>query len=72
AQQQWALETGALSTATPALSSLKVYLGRGGNGSINGTGQGAVKCPSGGSYTASPVSTAPTCTLSDSNGHKLP
>ncbi|HWD91894.1 MAG TPA: prepilin-type N-terminal cleavage/methylation domain-containing protein [Verrucomicrobiae bacterium] len=72
AQQQWALETGALSTATPALSSLKVYLGRGGNGSINGTGQGAVKCPSGGSYTASPVSTAPTCTLSASNGHKLP
>lgn len=69
AQQQWALETGALSTATPQLSSLKVYLGRGGNGSINGTAQGAVKCPSGGTYSASPVSTAPACTIA---GHVLP
>jgi prepilin-type N-terminal cleavage/methylation domain-containing protein len=71
AQQQWALETGAVSTATPALSSLKVYLGRGGNGSINGTLQGAVKCPSGGTYTASPVSSAPTCSLA-AQGHALP
>jgi prepilin-type N-terminal cleavage/methylation domain-containing protein len=71
AVQQWALETGAASTATPALSSLKVYLGRGGTGSINGTGQGAVKCPSSGSYTVGAANTAPTCSLS-AQGHKLP
>jgi prepilin-type N-terminal cleavage/methylation domain-containing protein len=69
AQQQWALESGATSTATPALSSLTAYLGRGGTGAINGTSQGAVKCPSAGTYAASVVSSAPTCTVS---GHKLP
>ena len=69
AQQQWALETGALSTATPALSSLKTYLGRGGNGSINSTAQGGVRCPSGGTYAPSAVNTAPSCTIA---GHQLP
>jgi prepilin-type N-terminal cleavage/methylation domain-containing protein len=71
AQQQWALESGATSTSKPALTSLTVYLGRGGTGSINGTGPGAVKCPSAGTYAASPVNSAPTCTLT-AQGHKLP
>ena len=69
AEQQWALETGATSTSTPAASSLKVYLGRGGTGSINGTGTGAVKCPSGGTYTLAQVNAPPTCNIT---GHKLP
>ena|SRR6266404_5189135 len=69
AVQQWALETGATSTAAPPLASLTVYLGRGGTGTINGTTQGAVKCPSSGTYAAAAVNTPPTCTVA---GHVLP
>ena len=72
AQQQWALESGAASTATPGATSIQPYLGRGGTGVVNGTGQGAIVCPGKGTYTLTAVNLPPTCTLSASNGHKLP
>jgi len=70
--QQWALETGASSTTTVTLTSLTTYLGRGGTGAINGTGQGAVKCPSTGTYAATTVNQPPTCSLSATLLHVLP
>ena len=68
--QQWALENNKNSTDTVNLPSLTVYLGRGGTGTINGTGSGATKCPSGGSYTVATVNDKPTCSFG--NGHQLP
>jgi len=68
--QQWALENSKNSTDTVTLTSLTTYLGRGGTGNINGTGQGAVKCPSGGTYAATTVNLPPTCSFG--SGHVLP
>jgi prepilin-type N-terminal cleavage/methylation domain-containing protein len=67
--QQWALENNKNSTDQVVLTSLTPYLNRGGTGVINGTGQGAVKCPSGGTYAATTVNLPPTCTVA---GHVLP
>src|ERR1700753_3182718 len=63
--QQWALENNMNSTDTVPVSALTVYLGRGGTGTINGTG--GTKCPSGGTYTVSNVNSKPTCSFG--NGH---
>jgi prepilin-type N-terminal cleavage/methylation domain-containing protein len=70
--QQWALENSKNSTDDVAghIASLGTYLGRGGNGAINGTGTGATKCPSGGTYVVSNVNAQPTCGFG--NGHVLP
>jgi prepilin-type N-terminal cleavage/methylation domain-containing protein len=68
--QQWALENNKNGTSSVVLNSLTVYLNRGGTGQVNGNGPGAVKCPSGGSYTVSSVDTKPTCSKSDL-GHNL-
>src|SRR5437016_1307710 len=46
--QQWALEENKNGNDTVSLSKLTSYLNRGGKGEINGSGPGAVKCPSGG------------------------
>ena len=72
--QQWALENGKNSTdpVSSHLASLTPYLGRGGTGQINGTGSGAVKCPSAGTYAATTVNQSPSCNKSDTLGHKLP
>src|SRR3954463_11013235 len=67
--QQWALENNKNGSDPVALDSLTPYLNRGG-GQINGTGAGAVKCPSGGSYSATSVDTKPGCSKSDL-GHVL-
>lgn len=64
--QQWALEDNKNGTDSVKLSSLTVYLGRGGNGDVNGN----IKCPSGGLYTVTTVDTRPTCSKSTS-GHTL-
>jgi prepilin-type N-terminal cleavage/methylation domain-containing protein len=70
--QQWALENSKNSTDTVALGSLTPYLGRGGTGAINGTGTGAVKCPSSGTYVApATVNLPPTCNTTGL-GHVLP
>jgi prepilin-type N-terminal cleavage/methylation domain-containing protein len=68
--QQWALENNKNTTDPVALDSLTQYLNRGGTGAINSTAPGGVRCPSGGSYTATTVDTKPTCSKTDL-GHKL-
>jgi prepilin-type N-terminal cleavage/methylation domain-containing protein len=63
AKQQWALEYGQISTATPASSDILPYFGR--------TGTKMPQEPLAGSYNINPISTAPTCsiTLLNSNMH---
>lgn len=68
--QNWALENNKNGTDQVVLDSLTVYLNRGGTGQINGTAPGAVKCPSGGTYTVTTVDTKPSCSKTDL-GHKL-
>ena len=68
--QQWALENNKNGSDPVALASLTVYLNRGGTGAVNGTGPGAVKCPSGGTYEVGNVDAKPTCTKTDL-GHAL-
>jgi prepilin-type N-terminal cleavage/methylation domain-containing protein len=70
--QQWALENSKNSTDTVTLTSLTTYLGRGGTGTINGTGSGATKCPSGGTYAATTVNAQPTCDKAATLLHTLP
>ncbi|HXT13391.1 MAG TPA: prepilin-type N-terminal cleavage/methylation domain-containing protein [Candidatus Angelobacter sp.] len=71
--QQWALENNKNSTDPVDLSSLTVYLGRGGEGVINGTAAGATKCPSGGTYSAgATISDKPTCDKGPTLKHILP
>jgi prepilin-type N-terminal cleavage/methylation domain-containing protein len=65
--QQWALEDNINGSAQVKISALTPYLGRGGNGDVNGN----VKCPSGGTYSVTTVDTKPSCSKSDS-GHILP
>jgi len=69
--QQWALEDNKNGSDPVSPSKLTVYLGRGGTGEINGTGSGAVRCPSGGTYTVTTVDTRPSCSMSP-QGHTLP
>jgi prepilin-type N-terminal cleavage/methylation domain-containing protein len=68
--QQWALENNKNGTDPVVLDSLTVYMNRGGTGQINGSAPGAVKCPSGGTYSATSVDTKPSCSKTDL-GHKL-
>jgi prepilin-type N-terminal cleavage/methylation domain-containing protein len=68
--QQWALEENMNGSDQVSLGKLTTYLNRGGTGEINGTGSGAVKCPSGGTYTVTTVDTRPACSKSAS-GHVL-
>ena len=62
AKQQWALENKVAATATPALTDIQPYLGR-------GTGGTSPTCPADAakstatSYTINDVSTAPTCLI---------
>jgi len=65
--QQWALENNKNNGDTVAVDSLTTYLNRGA-GVINGSASGAVKCPSGGSYTITTVDQKPTCSVA---GHAL-
>lgn len=67
AVQQWALENNKNGGDTVAVDSLTAYLNRGA-GQINGTAAGAVKCPSGGTYTLTTVDQKPTCSVA---GHAL-
>jgi prepilin-type N-terminal cleavage/methylation domain-containing protein len=70
AVQQWALEENKNGSDPVSVNGLTQYLNRGGTGAINGTGPGAVKCPSGGTYTLTTVDTRPTCSKSAA-GHVL-
>jgi prepilin-type N-terminal cleavage/methylation domain-containing protein len=69
AKQQWGLESRALQSATPGLSNIQPYLGRGTLGS-------APTCPNDSqqtfatSYTIGDLTTAPTC-LINSSAHVL-
>jgi prepilin-type N-terminal cleavage/methylation domain-containing protein len=69
AQQQWALETGALGTTVPKASNLQPYIGRG-NGELpicpNDPGQSFAT-----SYTLNNCQTSPTCQINPTD-HKLP
>jgi prepilin-type N-terminal cleavage/methylation domain-containing protein len=62
AKQQWALESKAAATATPVLSNIQPYLGRGTNGT-------APTCPADSahtfatSYTMGDLNTAPVCLI---------
>jgi prepilin-type N-terminal cleavage/methylation domain-containing protein len=69
--QQWALETGLGAGDNVVMASLAPYLGRGTGASINGTGQGDIVCPAGGTYATTTVDATPTCSES-ANGHVLP
>ena len=75
--QQYALETSKNSTSQVNASSLTVYLGRGGTGTIDTTGGAntGTFCPSGGAYKVTTVNAKPTCsksTLAGTASHKLP
>jgi prepilin-type N-terminal cleavage/methylation domain-containing protein len=69
--QQWALETNKNSGDQVTVTSLTVYLGRGGTGVIDTSGgsKTGTFCPSGGAYTIGKVSDKPTCNMP---GHVLP
>ena len=73
--QQFALENSKNSTDSVNATSLTVYLGRGGTGTIDtvgGAGKGTF-CPSSGKYdTIYTVNTKPTCNKSTTLGHTLP
>jgi prepilin-type N-terminal cleavage/methylation domain-containing protein len=69
AKQQWALETGQASTASPSDAQLTPFLGRGASGSISN-----VFCPLAGKgamngYTVNDVATSPVCNQYDSTNH---
>jgi prepilin-type N-terminal cleavage/methylation domain-containing protein len=64
AKQQWALETGAKTSAACNMSNVKAYLGR-------AVGGATPECPAGGAYTANAIGTDPTC-ANASLGHALP
>jgi len=68
--QQWALENNKNTSDPVVLTSLTVYLNRGGTGEINGSAPGSVRCPSGGQYGATSIDQKPTCSKTDL-GHKL-
>jgi prepilin-type N-terminal cleavage/methylation domain-containing protein len=57
AKQQWALENKQASGASPVISDVQPYLGRGTTGTYP-------TCPAGGTYAIGILSTSPNCTLS--------
>jgi prepilin-type N-terminal cleavage/methylation domain-containing protein len=63
AKQQWALEYGQISTASPASSDIVPYFGR--------TGTAMPQEPLAGTYNINPISMAPTCSIAlvNSNAH---
>jgi prepilin-type N-terminal cleavage/methylation domain-containing protein len=76
AKQQWALECKASPTATPGISEIQPYMGRGSSGT-------APSCPADSastfatSYDISDLQSAPACLIvpgvpGDSSGHRLP
>jgi len=65
AVQEWALETGAAATANVNSANIAPYLGRGAAGKMINVD---LRCPSGGTYTITDVSTLPTC---DQPNHTL-
>ena len=62
AKQQWALEKGKDSTATPIESDILPYIGRGDSPQM-------LVCPAGGTYQINVLANPPTCTVKD---HMLP
>jgi prepilin-type N-terminal cleavage/methylation domain-containing protein len=72
--QQYALESSKNSTDSVKASSLTVYLGRGGTGTVDTVGgaKTGTFCPSGGKYTIGKVNEKPTCDKSTTLGHALP
>lgn len=68
--QQWALDANKNQGDSVKMDSLTGYINRGGTGQINGTGPGAVRCPSGGTYGTTTIDQKPTCSKSDI-GHVL-
>jgi len=73
--QQFALENSKNSTDSVNATSLTVYLGRGGTGTIDTTGglNKGTFCPSGGKYDATyQVNTKPNCSKGSTLGHTLP
>ena len=69
AKQQWALQNGQQSTATPTTAQLQVYLGRGDSGSISNT-----YCPLStpgplNGYNINQVGTPPSCQNFDPTNH---
>jgi len=69
AQQQWALETGALGTTVPTAANLQPYLGRG-NGELPICPNDPVQSFAT-SYTLNNCQTSPTCQINPTD-HKLP
>jgi prepilin-type N-terminal cleavage/methylation domain-containing protein len=65
--QQWALEKHKSGDDQVKLDDLKGYLGRTQDATINDD----IKCPAGGMYSVSTVSSRPQCSL-DNLGHHLP
>jgi prepilin-type N-terminal cleavage/methylation domain-containing protein len=65
AVQQWALESGAAATANVNSANIAPYLGRGAAGKMINVD---LRCPSGGTYTITDVSTLPSC---DQPNHAL-
>jgi prepilin-type N-terminal cleavage/methylation domain-containing protein len=64
--QQWALENGKAVSSAVTSGNVAPFLGRGSAGAFP-------KCPSGGGYSLTTVSAAPTCSLSTGNNpHVLP
>ena len=61
AKQQWALETGQVSTAVPASSDIVPYLGK--------AGTAIPPEPLGGTYNILALNIAPTCSNADPNTH---
>lgn len=60
AKQQWALEKGQQTSATPTTTDLQPYIGRSGNWPT---------CPVGGTYNINGLTNVPTCSAYDTNTH---
>ena len=65
AKQQWMLENDKRTNEIPTWEDLKVYLGRGAEGSTNG-----IRCPKGGTYTLGKGGELPLCSIGGP-GHTL-
>ncbi len=60
AKEQWAMEEKKGASDTPDQAAIEVYM------------KAYPTCPAGGEYEIGAMSTPPTCTLGDSDGHVLP
>lgn len=63
--QQWALETKAAANATVTSADILSYIKKDASNSLP-------DCPSGGTYTITRVDTAPTCSVTTPQPHRLP